>query len=141
MKRGRISVLTLLVIAGLVGLAAILAFSTTADTAESATVRFMDALARGDSKALAQVTFIEDETEAEIEKKWAESCDYNKYYRFKWVPKATNTLTEKTAVATISLFALGQNEADYRLPLVKKDNKWKVDIAVVDRNFFPSLPK
>lgn len=141
MKRGRISVLTLLVIAGLIGLAAILAFSTTADTAESATLRFMDALARGDAKALAQVTFIEDETEAEIEKKWAESCDYNKYYRFKWTPKSTNTLTEKTAVATISLFALGQNEADYRLPLVKKDNKWKVDIAVVDRNFFPSLPK
>ncbi len=141
MKRGRISVLTLLVIACLVGLAAILAFSSTADTAESATIRFMDALARGDAKALTQVTFIEDETDAEIEKKWAESCNFNEHYRFKWTPKATNTLTEKTAVATVSLFALGQNEADYRLPLVKKDNKWKVDIAVVDRNFFPSLPK
>lgn len=141
MKRGRVSLLTIFVIAGILALGALLAFSSSSDSPESAAIRFMDALARNDPKGLTSVSFLDDVPQDELEKRWAKTCDYNEFYQFRWNLKSAVQVTDKTASATVTVFALGSNETDYRIPLVKRDGKWLIDIAVVDRNFFPSLPK
>lgn len=141
MKRGRVSLLTIFVIVGILALGALLAFSSSSESPETATVKFMDALARNDAKTLASVTFLDDVSQEELEKRWAKSCDYNEFYQFRWSIKSAQAVTDKTASATISMLALGSNETDYKIPLAKRDGKWLVDLAVVDRNFFPSLPK
>lgn len=141
MKRGRVSLLTIFVIVGILALGALLAFSSSSESPETATVKFMDALARNDAKTLASVTFLDDVSQEDLEKRWAKSCDYNEFYQFRWSIKSAQAVTDKTASATITMLALGSNETDYKIPLAKRDGKWLVDLAVVDRNFFPSLPK
>jgi hypothetical protein len=142
MKRGRVSVLAIFVVLGLAILGGVLAFSSTADSPESVSIRFMDALARNNPEVLADVTYVEDEPKAELLEKWKESCRFNAHYRFKWTMKGTNTLSDKSAVATINMFGIGQSaDQDFRIPLVKHDGRWYIDLAVVDRNFFPSLPQ
>lgn len=141
MKRGRVSLLTIFVIVGILALGALLAFSSSSESPESASIKFMDALARNDPKTLASVSFLDDVPQEELEKRWAKTCDYNEFYQFRWTLKSAVAVTDKSATATVTLLVLGSAETDYKLPLAKRDGKWLIDIAVIDRNFFPSLPK
>lgn len=142
MKSGRVSLLTVLVIASLVFLGAIVAFSRNTDSPETAVVAFMDALARNDAKALTATSYVDGESNEELLKKWETSCRYTKTYLFQWTFKGSKTLDESSGVAKIGMYGIGASmEQDFNIPLVKHDGKWKVDLAVVDRAFFPSLPR
>lgn len=142
MKSGRISLVAILVILGLVFLGGVIVFSSGSDTPETAIVKFMDALARGDAKALAATSHIDGETEAEVQKKWENTLSYTKYYQFQWTFKGAKEQDSSFAVAKVNMLGAGGSvDADFNIPLVKQEEKWKVDVSTVDRGFYPSLPK
>lgn len=142
MKSGRISFLAIVVIASLLFLGGIIAFSRGSDTPETAAIAFMDALARGDVDKLTETSHIDDNSKEELHAKWKECMGYTRHYLFQWAFKTSRHLDENSAVATINMYGIGAAaDQDFRIPMVKHEGRWKVDIAVTDRALFPSLPR
>lgn len=141
MKRGRVSLFTVVVIGAVAALSGIVVFSRTGDSPESAITQFLTALATKDRATLTARSFLPGNTPEELQKKWDETCRLTEYFVFQWHYKGAQTQTEKTAVAKVNMFGRGAVDQDFNVSMVKQDGKWKVDLSILDRKFFPSLPR
>lgn len=111
------------------------------ETPMSVANEFMDALARGDSKRLTELSYIGHGTAEELEKKWDFTVKVpGKYYRFTW--QVRGETIESDTVATVKVdIDKGSGFADpMSIPLIKQDGKWKVDSYGLSRAIYPGLP-
>jgi len=143
MKRGRVSLFTVIVAAALIGVISIVALGRGGDSAEAGLFEFMGGLSgqTKNPKVLAERTYLPGKSDAELLKAWEETCRVTKYFVFEWTYKGSTVQTEKTAVAKVNMFGRGAVDQDFNVPLIKDKDKWKVNLSVLDRKFYPSLPR
>lgn len=139
-KGGRISLLPVLGVVGILGMGSLLLFGQ--DSATSAGTKFMESLAKADIKGLVASSTI-GQDDAESEKRWNHLVnDLAPYYRFRFAIHDSNATTD-SAVLKIEVFQNSQGRVepkDYQLPLIRLNGKWKVDALHVPAGFFPGLP-
>ncbi|MBN9501888.1 MAG: hypothetical protein BGO01_09580 [Armatimonadetes bacterium 55-13] len=144
MKRsGRASIVIVLMVA--VVAAVVVLFLLAGDSPSAVAGRFLGALAKGDEKTLAQLSYMDGRSEQEMEAEWKETYENAKYWRFVW--KINDTKEQDANNATVILgwyknaASPGTYEEKYELPLVKKDGHWKVDVLGISREMYPGLPR
>ena len=107
---------------------------------------FMDALVRGDSAKLTELSYMQRDSKEDIRKKW----DYvfetvAKHYRFQWMPVSSKELSDDSAAVVFFVEKdVGSPSAyaqKFELPMVKQDGKWLVDVRGISREMFPGLPR
>ncbi len=144
MKRsGRVSIIviiTVVLVAGVVGL-----FLLAGESPTGVGTRFLTALANGDAKTLADLSYMEGKSPAEIEGAWKETYESSKYWLFAY--KVIGSTEQDSSSATIRLDWV-KNIANpsayaekFELPMVKVDGKWKVDVRAISREMYPNLPR
>lgn len=106
----------------------------------------MDALARGDSKKLAQLSFIEGVSQQDLEKKWDATVQgASRYYRWGWRPHLATQASDSVAAVSFQVTRdwdlPGSYEEKFELPMLKRDGQWKVDVRRIDRRMYPFLPR
>lgn len=144
-QAGRVSLLSIIVIAAVLIGGAVLVLLHSSDSPESAAATFMTALAKGDVNTLTNLSYVTNETPDEIRKQWDFAENHaGKYYCFSW--EMTSSLQSDASNAAISMQFVKNlgKPASYpetvNIPLVKDQGTWKVDVAAVDRTLFPALP-
>ncbi len=143
-RSGRASWLS---IAGIVGLVVVvLMFALSGESSEAASVRFMNALSKGDVKTLTAMSDMPGLSEAEIEKQWEYTTKVaGPHYIF--IYKITSSLSANDQTSMVRMMISrnvdrdGSYEEKFELPLVKKDGKWKVEVRALDRRIYPGLPR
>jgi hypothetical protein len=106
---------------------------------------FLVALAKGDTKNLASLGYIEGVSEDQAQKVWAKTIDRSMYYRFVW--RIKNAAQASPSNASVQMDVVknadgpGSYPDDYELPLVKIDGKWRVDVRGISRAMYPGLPR
>ena len=141
---GRVPWVTLFVVAMVLAVAAGFAFAQRSPATVGS--EFMDALARGDVETLTKLSVIGDEPKASIRKKW--DFAVNKaapYYRFTWSVAGGEETKGDGALVRVKVSRNvgggGSYEENFQLPLVKTDDGWKVEVAGINREMFPGLPR
>ena len=143
-QSGRISLLALVVIVGLVLVGFILLFGQESLTSVGA--RFMTALAKGDVDTLTKMSSLGDEPEDQIRKQWVFACNTaGKHYAFLW--RITSSMEqERDKIGSVQMqvtrnaMSPGGYDEGFQLPLIKKDGQWKVDVGSISRQMYPALP-
>ena len=136
-----------LMVAGIAGIVAILVlFFVAGESAESAAVRFMDALAKGDVKTLVAMSDSPDTEPAELEKQWEYTAKVaGPHYMFFYKINSSLNPTENTAMVRMmvsrNVNREGSYEEKFELPMIKRDGKWKVEVRGLDRRLYPNLPR
>lgn len=144
MKRsGRTSIvviITVVLVAAVVGL-----FLMAGESPNGVGVKFLTALANGNSKTLAELSYMDGNTPEQIEEKWKQTHEISKYWLFAYKVMGTTIQDDKTATIRLdwvknaaSPSAYGEK---YELPMVKVDGKWKVDVRAISREMYPALPR
>ena len=144
MKRsGRTSIIviiTITLVAAVIGL-----FLMAGESPNGVGVKFLTALANGNTKTLAELSYMDGNTPAEIEEKWKQTHEISKYWYFAYQVQGTTIQDDKTATIRLewvknvsSPSAFGEK---YELPMVKVDGKWKVDVRAISREMYPALPR
>lgn len=114
-------------------------------SASSTADNFMEALARGNAKKLAELGYLEGMTPDQAEKAWTKTVDHGMYYRFFWHVKTSSQPTPDTATVTMDVARNADTQSsygeDYSLNLIKMDGKWKVDVRQIPRDLYPGLPR
>lgn len=144
MKRsGRASlviVITVALVAAVIGL-----FLLAGESPTGVTGKFLTALAKGDSKTLASLSFMDGLSEAEIEKKWQQTHAMSKYWTFAFKMQGSNEQDANSATVRLEWMKNAMNPNSYgekfEVPLIKVDGKWKVDVRGISRDMYPSLPR
>lgn len=105
--------------------------------------QFMTALADGNAKRLAELSFSRGRTQADLEKMWAESVEEAKYYRFKFKILSAQEPTPETAQVRMQVWrGLGAAyEDNFQLDMQKVDGEWKVRLEGLSRDMYPFLPR
>lgn len=135
-----------MVLAGIVGAVMILfiAFSG-GESASSVSARFMGALAKGDYKTLAKLSYIPDRSQQELEEKWKFTTEVGKHYLFLYRLGATLEQGPRTATTNLSVtrnaMTGGSFEENFPIPLTRQEGKWKVEVRGLSRKLYPSLPR
>jgi hypothetical protein len=135
MKSGRISLVAILVGLGLVFLVGVILFSSNTDSPETAAIKFMDALARGDANDLSQVTSIDEDSPEVVRKKWENTLSYTEFYQFQWAYKgprhSTRSIssfiapTSSAPIRESRTSAGGTRAQKYRWPILSRANRSK----------------
>lgn len=143
-ERGGASIIT---IAGIVSVLLVVAiFFFTKPTPAAAGGEFMDALVRGDTATLTELSYMQKDTPEEIRKKW----DYvfenvAKHYRFQWAPVNSKLLSDDRGTVVIlvekDFGTPGSYPQKFELPMVMENGEWKVDVRSISREMFPGLPR
>ncbi|MBL8059159.1 MAG: DUF4878 domain-containing protein [Chthonomonas sp.] len=144
MKRaGRANWLT---IAGTLGLLVIgVLFFLSGESSQSAAIRFMNALGKGDVVTLTSMSEIPGKSPDEIKSAWERTTSIGKHYIFTY--KIESTLNANDQVSMVRMMVIRNAERDggyeekFELPLIKKDGKWKVEVLGLDRRLYPGLPR
>ena len=143
-RSGRVSVIGIMAVIGIAMLLVVLFFSK--QSLSNAGSQFMDALARGDVDKLTDLTVLGSESPDQIRKQWEFATHVaGRNYSFRW--RVTNELQISPDSGSVQLsvernFGTGGSyEQNYALPMVKVDNKWKVDVGNISREMYPGLPK
>jgi hypothetical protein len=144
MKRaGRIHPLSILGIAGVVVIAIL--FFLGRSSPMSVAGDFMLALAKADTKKLADLSYMQGLETAEIEKKWDFTVNTAApHYRFIWRVLGSTQASDEIATVKLELVRnLGPSSypENFEIPMVKKSGKWLVDVRSINREFFPALPR
>lgn len=109
-----------------------------------AATEFMTGLSYADAAKLARVSAIGQDDEATRRAKWQQTLARGKHYLFVWKMLETVNTGKDRAVAKVLIVrnATLPNAFDEKveIPLVKKDEGWKVDVAGINREIFPALP-
>ncbi len=130
-------------LAGLLLLAVLLFFKRESPT-EAASI-FMSALAEGDSKTLAGLTYAPNKDKETVLKEWEFATRIGKHYRFAWRIRSTKVFSDGTAAINMEVERNLGSGASYgekfELPMVQQDGKWKVDVASITRTMYPALPR
>ncbi len=114
------------------------------DTPQVTAGTFMSALAKGDSKTLAELSSVKGMDVAELEKAWKTSTERSKYYSFAWktesvLPQSKNQVGVRMKV--LRLDSMSPYEENFQVNLVKIDGKWKVLPNTLSREVYPYLPR
>lgn len=138
---GRIHWLTIAALVGVLAMAAVLLSG--GDDAQVRAATFMSALARGDAQKLAESTYVQGKSEAEILEAWKKTVEDAKYYRFKYRILGIQP-TGDSAVVRMHVwrsYRPGSYEENFQLDLVRQDGKWKVRGNGISREMYPFLPR
>jgi hypothetical protein len=140
-QSGRISLVSLLSVVGIAMIVMVLAFSR--ESLDSIGARFMSALAKGDAKELAKLTYISGAEPAEIEKMWEESVNgLGKHYRFVWKVNGSTQASPTSGSVRLGVDRNPPNyEENFQLPMIQVDGKWLVDVRGISRQMYPLMPK
>jgi hypothetical protein len=137
--------INVIVIAGILGILAIaFLFLSESRSPEAAAQEFMEALAKKDVDRLVELSFLED-AEPPLRDQW-EFCVNRaaKNFVFMWQFLGSESVSDDTQVLKVVVMEFrgpqGQEGDVVNLPLRKIDGVWKVELAGLDRNFFPYLP-
>jgi hypothetical protein len=124
---------------------AILILLSGSDSPETAALRFMTALAKGDVDTLTKLTYAGNESPDDIRKQWdfAENVA-GKHYAFLYNITASSRSDENDAAITMDFTKNYGKPGSYnepvQIPMVRDNGVWKVDVPAVDRTMFPALP-
>lgn len=144
MKRsGRVSLILIVAAAIVVGIVAL--FLMAGDAPSGVAGRFLTALARGDTKTLTELSYMEGLTDQQIEAKWKETHESSKYWMFAYAIKDVKDQDANNATVTLTWLkdasGTAPSEEKAELPMVRKDGKWKVDVRGMSRGMYPFLPQ
>jgi hypothetical protein len=108
--------------------------------------RFLQALYRGDVDTLTKMSYLGNDTEDQMRKKWDFAVNHaGKYYLFAYRITGGRQLSEDSAQVTLQYVKDAANPASYEekyeIPLVKVGNEWKVDVKGMNRTMYPALPR
>lgn len=143
-QSGRISVITILVLAGTLAIIAIFALSR--ESIQSVGSRFMSALSRHDVDTLTDLSYAGNQTKEEIRKKWDYAVNVaGQHYYFTWRATSSKEANADNGAVQLSVSRNanqpGSYEENFQLPMVKVNNDWKVDVTGISRDMFPGLPR
>lgn len=134
-----------MVYAGVIGLVVlgVILFST-GESPQFRAAMFMSALARGDAKTLADLSYVEGADKADVEAAWQESVERAKYYQFVW--QATSMVQQSPEQAAVRLNVVrnpgpSSYEEKYDVSLQKIDGEWLVVPSSLSRELYPYLPR
>jgi len=140
---GRASIV--IVVAIVIVAAIVVLFFMAGESPSGIAGRFLTALAKGDTKTVADLSFIEGKSPEQIKAEWDQTYAYSKYYRFAWEVQDAAEADENNAAVRIQWTKKadrpGAYAEKYELPLVKKDGHWKVDVRGISREMYPALPR
>lgn len=144
MKRsGRTSiivVITVALVAAVIGL-----FLLAGESPTGAGSKFFTALANGDSKQLAELSYMDGLSKDQVEQKWKESYEVSKFWLFNCRIKGYTNQDENSATIQLewvkNASSPGSYPEEFELPMVKVDGKWKVDVRAISREMYPGLPR
>lgn len=144
MKRsGRVSIfviITVVLMAAVVGL-----FLLAGESPTGVGTKFLTALANGNAKTLAELSYMEGETPAEMEEAWKKTYEASKYWLFAYKVMGSTEQDANTASIRLEWVKNIANPSAYgekfELPMVKVDGKWKVDVRAISRAMYPNLPR
>lgn len=112
---------------------------------EAAAKEFMTALAAGDVNKLTEMTYL-PEPEEDINTQWQRTFETTApNYVFGWELGTTEKDGADRAVVKVTIVEfrgpeLHENDIA-NLPLVRREDKWMVDMRSLSRTFFPGLPR
>jgi hypothetical protein len=143
-QSGRASFVTVLFVAAVLLVVALLAFSR--ESIATIGGRFMTALEAGDVDTLTKMSYLGNESQADMRRQWEFSVNTaGKYYLFSYRIVASRQMDASNASVTMQVLRESNKEGSYEekfeLPLVKVDNDWKVDVKGVSRELYPALPR
>lgn len=136
----------------LFGLAALLIvfllgfFLSSRQSITASAASFMSALAKADTAALSDLTYLGSDDKAAIESKWKKTFERSAGYAFTWRIVSSTTGPEGKSGAvrlqvTRNADKPGGYEEKFELPMVMRDGKWKVEVDGISREMFPFLPR
>jgi hypothetical protein len=104
----------------------------------------MAALARGDAKEVAALSFLEGVEQAEAEKKWAYTLDVARHYQFRYT--ILSELNPSPGRSTLKMqvwrnYGPASYEEPFDLPMRQVEGQWKVEVRAINREMFPGLPR
>lgn len=142
-RRGRVHWLTIAGSAGLV--IALLLFFLAGEGPASVAGRFMGALARGNYKQLAEMSYFPDKDQKTVEEEWKYATQVGgRHYLFAYEIFGQVEATSKTASVRMKMtrnLSPSAYEENQSLPLIKADGKWKVDVRAMSRQIYPFMPQ
>lgn len=144
MKRsGRTSIIviiTVTLVAAVIGL-----FLLAGESPTGVGTKFLTALANGNAKQLAELSYMDGLNQAQIEEKWKESYETSKFWMFAYRVQGTTNQDSKSATIKLEWVKNVSNPSSYgekfELPMVMIDGKWKVDVRAISREMYPGLPR
>jgi hypothetical protein len=144
MKRSGRASLVIVILVALVA-AVVVLFLMAGDSPSGVAGRFLTALAKGDTKTLADLSYMEGKTTDQIKDEWDKTKGVTKYWQFQW--KIQDSKDQDADNSTVVLgwvknsASISAYEEKYELPLVKRDGKWKIDVRGISREMYPALPR
>lgn len=140
---GRVSFVGLLAVVGAVIIGALLLFTKEGPAVNGG--RFMDALARGDVQKLTELTYLGKKAPDAIRSDWELTTRIGKHYIFRWrivdAKESGPTTGALRVMVERNLLSGGSYEEAFGLPMVKENGKWLVDVAGINREMYPALPR
>ena len=135
-------------IVGILSIVAFIAiiFGAGGGTSTETVVQFMSALGNGDVDTLTRLTYAPGKSDEQIRKEWAYTVGtVGPHYRFTFQILITKQATPTFATVALHVF----RDADtpntfpekFELPVILGDKGWKVDVAGVNRQMYPGLPR
>jgi len=146
-QSGRINIITLLAIVGVVAVVGILFMS--GESPSVAGNRFLLALHNRDVDAVAAMSYVDSDTKItpdQIKDKWAYTLnEATPSYQFVAKVNFSKLIAPEEAIISIEMYKDADSSSSYpelfQIKLIKQDGKWKVDIFDIPRKFYPALPK
>jgi hypothetical protein len=116
------------------------------DSPESAATQFFSALAKGDVNKLISLSDLGDEPPDQVRKQWDFSVnEAGKYYQFRYMVSGSSQSDPTDASVKVRMLRnpdkMGSYEETFDIPMVKKNDRWKVDVRAVNRTIYPALPQ
>lgn len=143
-RAGRINVLALFGILSILVVGVL--FFVGGESATSVASRFLTALAQGNSKELARLSYMPGLDQAEIERQWAYTTDVvAPHYTFRWEVMNETRADPQNAAVSIKMWKNyadpGSYDERFGMPMVKQNGRWLVDVRGLPRKMFPGLPR
>lgn len=131
--------------AGVLAMAGVVALVMFAgESPQTTAAAFMSALADGDSKQLAELTFVKGKDKTTLESEWKVATERSKFYAFAWKTGSIVTQAKDQVgvrMKVIRLDSVSPYEENYQLNVVKVDGKWKVLPNTLSREMYPYMPR
>jgi len=108
---------------------------------------FMVALAEGNSEKLTDMTYMDGVPKEEIRKKWDFATkEAGPHYRFIWLLGSESISGPDHASVSMKMVRNAGTdpmtyEEKFELPMVKVKGTWLVDVAAIQRDMYPALPR
>jgi hypothetical protein len=149
-KRSHLGRINIIAIGGLIGLVIVLAaggfYIFGRQSPEAAVQSFLVALADRDVDRLMEVTYLDRPTKP-LREQWEFCLNVAaKDMPFAWTIGNTQQLDSDRAVVEVFMveFSVGgakESDEPFRIPVVRRNGQWRVDLLGVPRTFFPGLPR